>query len=248
MKKALQALALLAAVMMLTVAGAQEAVLTKEEGLLETASIAGTIKRSDSAQAHQTSFALEYRFPQFAAETQADHSINQYYQALAADLQQTAMFYEDSAQISYEITHNSDRYVSVAQTMSTVGGNGIVETLSADTFARDGVYAGRPLTLSQVLGLEEADELSTALSAAEMLAYDLVWQIVEQEIQNADGDYPEGLIRENLEGVFLPESDFYLDTDGNIVFFIQAGELAGEIAGVLRFPFAPAELLSAAAE
>ena len=52
----------------------------------------------------------------------------------------------------------------------------------------------------------------------------------------------------SLTGAFSPESDFYLDADGNVVFFIQAGEIAGEIAGVLRFPFNPAELLSAVKE
>ena len=51
-----------------------------------------------------------------------------------------------------------------------------------------------------------------------------------------------------MTGAFSPESDFYLDADGNVVFFIQAGEIAGEIAGVLHFPFNPAELLSAVKE
>ena len=53
---------------------------------------------------------------------------------------------------------------------------------------------------------------------------------------------------EHVRGAFSPESDFYLDGDGNVVPFIQPGEIAGEIAGVLRFPFAPAELLSAVKE
>jgi len=244
MKKALLLLAVLAAVMMLTAAAAQESMLTQDEGLLETAPIAGKVERSDSAE-HQTSFSLEYQFPQFEAVTAADQQINRYYQALAADLQQTAVTFEDTAEILCEVTHNSARYVSVLQTMSTMGGNGAKEILSADTFARDGLYAGQPLTLSQILGLETEDELSASFSIADKLVYDLIWQLVEREMQNPDGDYPEGLIPENLEGVFLPETDFYLDADGNIVFFIQAGELAGEVAGVLRFPFAPAELLSA---
>ena len=38
------------------------------------------------------------------------------------------------------------------------------------------------------------------------------------------------------------------DAEGNVVFFIQPGEIAGEIAGVLTYPFAPAELLSAVNE
>lgn len=99
---------------------------------------------------------------------------------------------------------------------------------------------GQPVSLSQVLGLEEeGGELSDGQSVAEQLAYELVWQIVERDSQNADGDYLDGLSKEQLTGAFSPESDFYLDVDGNVVFFIQAGEIAGEIAGVLRFPFNP---------
>lgn len=108
---------------------------------------------------------------------------------------------------------------------------------------------GQPVSLSQVLGLEEeGGELSDGQSVAEQLAYELVWQIVERDSQNADGDYLDGLSKEQLTGRVSPESDFYLDADGNVVFFIQAGEIAGEIAGVLHFPFNPAELLSAVKE
>ena len=100
-----------------------------------------------------------------------------------------------------------------------------------------------------MLGLEE--EGRRAQRRAERgraAAYDLIWRIVERDSQNADGDYLDGLTKEQVTGAFSPESDFYLDQDGNVVFFIQAGEIAGEIAGVLRFPFAPAELLSAVKE
>ena len=95
---------------------------------------------------------------------------------------------------------------------------------------------------------EEGDELSDGQSVAEQLAYELIWRIVERDSQNADGDYLDGLTKEQLTGAFSPESDFYLDGDGNVVFFIQSGEIAGEIAGILHFPFAPAELLSAVKE
>ena len=90
--------------------------------------------------------------------------------------------------------------------------------------------------------------MSDEASVTETLAYRLVWQIVERDSQNADGDYLDGLTEAELRMAFSPETDFYLDEDGNVVFFIQAGEIAGEIAGVLRFPFAPAELLSAMKE
>ena len=246
MKKALQMLALmLAAVLLATAAAAQENMDLHAEGLIEIAPVEGVQKRPADADSHQASFALRYQFPQFQAVQEADRAINEYYRALAADMAETPLADEwENAQITFEILHNTQRYLSVVQTLTVQSGNGQRETLSADTFARDGVYAGQLLNLSQVLGLEEGNELSTALSMAESLAYDLVWQMVQQAMENPESDYPEGLTIEDLKSVFLPETDFYLDADGNIVFFIQAGELAGEVAGVLRFPFAAAELLA----
>ena len=246
MKRALQTLALaVAAVMMLTAALAQDRLISTAEGLIETVPIEGVLKRPDGVNPHKASFALHYRYPQFEASTETDQAINRYYQALADDMAHAPLMDEwEEASISCEVTHNTQRYLSVVQMLTTQSGNGQRETISADTFARDGVYAGQPLSLSQILGLEENSELSTELSMAETLAYELVWQMVERDMQSGDGDYPEGLTLENLRAVFMPETDFYLDADGNIVFFIQAGDLAGEIAGVLRFPFAAAELLS----
>ena len=245
MKKALQTLALaIAAVILLTAAAAQEMLTSTPEELAAAQPITGVLKRPDGVNA-QVSFALRYQYPQFAAANDADRAINRYYQALADDMAQAAVQDEwQEAQITYEVTHNTGRYLSVVQTMTSQSGNGERETISADTFARDGMYAGQPLSLSQVLGLEEDSELSAEWTMAEALAYELVWQMVQSDMQSGDGDYPDGLALEDLHSVFMPETDFYLDQDGNVVFFIQAGELAGEIAGVLRFPFAPAELLS----
>lgn len=48
------------------------------------------------------------------------------------------------ASIDYEVTHDSSRYVSVVLTSTTLGGGGENVSLSADTFARDGLYAGQP--------------------------------------------------------------------------------------------------------
>ena len=58
-------------------------------------------------------------------------------------------------------------------------------------------------------------------------------------------DYDPDLTMEELQNAFSPESDFYLDEDGNLVFYVQAGVIAGEVNGILTYPFSPAELLSA---
>lgn len=223
----------------------QEATPQPQVGLPLATPITGG--RAWAARDGAESAALRYRYPQFEAWLDADRAINAYYQALARDMD--ALETPVDADINFEVTHNDKRYISVVLTSTSMGGNGESASLSADTFARDGMYAGQLVTLSQVLGLEQdGGDLSDAASVTESLAYRLVWQIVERDSENADGDYLDGLTEAELRTAFSPETDFYLDEDGNVVFFIQAGEIAGEIAGVLRFPFAPAELLSAIKE
>ena len=63
---------------------------------------------------------LRYRYPQFDAWTDADKAINQYYQAMAQDMQNLAKPVD--ASIDYEVTHDSSRYVSVVLTSTTLGG------------------------------------------------------------------------------------------------------------------------------
>lgn len=249
MKKALQVFSIvLCMAAALGAAAAQEKLMNAQdaaaEGLMQAAPLTGTVTRPDGVQAPETAFLLSYELPQFEGGANVSQPINRYYQEMAQGMADAAdTLQEEGGQyhITFEITHMSQRYASVVLSRVFQGGNAEQETLSADTFALDGVYAGQAVTLSQVLGLEGDDAPE---SLAESLAYDLVWQMIEQEMQNLDHDYLDGLSRQDVERAFVPETDFYLDESGNVVFFIQAGELAGEIAGVLRFPFAPAELLS----
>ena len=192
----------------------------------------------------RTEGALSYQLPQLEAKTQTDEKINHFYQEKAAMLDSETDALMDVNVISFRYEHVSDRFLSIVFSVLTQGGNGETETLYADTFARDGVYAGEKLTLSAVLGMETEDGQP---GTASEIACHLVWEVARREAEKADGDYPEGLTEEDVRNAFDPEEDFYLDADGNIVFLIQSGVLAGEIAGILLFPFSPAELLSAAA-
>ena len=50
------------------------------------------------------------------------------------------------------------------------------------------------------------------------------------------------------EGERVSYTYMELDDNGNIVFFVEPGLLAGEIAGVLLYPFSPYELRGSAPE
>ena len=220
------------------------AVAQEDAGALEAAEpLRGSLAWGEG----DTAVSLAYALPQFDAHTESDAAINAHYQAMAQQLEAGEPDADEDAliELDYEITHSSERYVSVALYRYMMGGVTETQTLSADTFARDGVYAGQPVTLTQVLGLEEDAE---GESQAELLAVELVWQIVQRDSQNMDRDYLDGLTRERVAAAFTPETDFYLDADGNVVFFIQSGVIAGEVAGLLLYPFSPAEMLSALAQ
>lgn len=220
----------------------------------QNAPTTGTINGEILTSGTDGALMIRYSLPQFDGNEAIMATINAYYADLAQDLTASQMVAEtlqgspDTLDMSFRIAHASSRYLSVVLDGVYLYAESGAETpsVAAQTFALDGVYSGKLLTLSQMLGLEQSDdELSDQVSLAEELAYQLVWQIVERNCQNADSGYLDALTFEQLRSAFYPETDFYLDENGNVVFFIQAGEIAGEMAGVLTFPFAPEELLSA---
>ena len=185
-----------------------------------------------------------FSLPQFGGET----LIHQDYLELAARLEAgqlppgAAWSAEDDGEepetwtLDYEITRNDAEYLSVVLHLRQLSGGGETETLSADTFLRGEVP--RRLTLSELLGAEAADGDANVAD----LVSDLIWEIVQVGMENVEGDYLDSLTLDSVRSALDPETDFYLDDNGNIVFFIEPGLLAGEIAGVLLYPFSPYEL------
>ena len=191
-----------------------------------------------------------FSLPQFSGEPE----INQYYQDMAARLEAgelppgAAWSAEDDGEepenwtLDYEITRNDAKYLSVVLHLRQLSGSGETETLSADTFLRG--EQPHKATLSELLGADAAPQSadSTASTDAADLVYGLIWEIVQVGMENVEGDYLDSLTLDNVRSALDPETDFYLDDNGNIVFFIEPGLLAGEIAGVLLYPFSPYEL------
>ena len=203
------------------------------EELKLTLPIEGSWRPADESQASFT-----YRLPQFETDHDNAVQINQFYQQFFSRENNTRNF-ETVSGVDFELTCLDERYASVVLHWSAEAGQGMREEITADTFALDGIYAGEKITLSQLLGLEEMNDGQRL----DETVWQLVWQIVQREMQNAEGDYLGNLTQQDVTKALQPETDFYLDENGNIRFYVQAGLLAGEIAGVLTFPFAPSELL-----
>ena len=205
-------------------------------GLVMADSFSGTVGRP--ADATQVSFCFDYVLPQFKGSNDVSAQINQYFNRLPEELY--LLFPVEHGNVNYEIQQFSQRYLSIVLNCTCESSSGSLEQKAAVTFALDGMYAGQRVTLSQVLGMEQQEE------AVAQLVYDLVWQIIQREKQNPETDYREDVTKETLP--FHPETDFYLDADENIVFYVRAGEIAGEIAGTLFDPFSAAEIRASCAE
>jgi len=228
-------------------------------GLTERKPMTGQRFFPDGADEQTASFTLRYTLPQFSGESEAVTSVNASFAAMADDLAHAAQ--EDivpsaepstvgssalGTELSYRITANTADYLSVLLTSRQNVGNSEAETWSAVTYALSGVYEGQSLSLSQAMGLEQAEgDAAADTTYASELVYGLVWDIITDQAATLQVDYFPELAQADLRRALNPESDFYLDADGNFVFFIQSGMLAGEVQGILTFPFSSAELLSA---
>ncbi len=230
------------------------------EGLEMAAPITGEQLYPQGTSADTAVYTFRYAYPQFVAQMEADAAINAYYQSLCEDLKaigtpevtQEMLDAQEPGmppmytEILYRVTAMTDAYVSVCLTKKQFLGYVESENLTANVFARDGMYAGQVVQLSQVMGMEqEGDEFSAQASYASQLVYKLVWQIIVEQRASLQRDYFDGLTQKDVEAVFSPETDFYMDADGNLVFYIQPGMIAGDVEGLLMFPFSQAELLTA---
>lgn len=218
----------------------------------------GEVTFPQGSAAETASFAYRYQLPQFAAGQPYGEAVNAHFTSYADRLVNEIIpetvaaldtlpaagdpaFYVD---LDYRVTADTADYLSVLLVSQRFLGNTLVESWESAVFALSGIYAGQPVSLSQAMGLEQAAGGSARDYASE-LVYGLVWQIVQYEVGAMQKAYFPDLTEDEVRRAFSPQSDFYFDEDGNFVFFIQAGTIAGEVEGVLTYPFSMAELLSA---
>lgn len=229
--------------------------------VVEGTPITGACTYPEGSDVATAAYVFRYAFPQFTADSPQAAAINAYYAALAGDMADAALADaagqgEDQPQdsgapggytaLDYRITAATEDYLSVLLTSRQFLGNTETESWTGNVFALNGVYAGQAVSLSQAMGLEQEDgAAASATSYAAQLVYRLVWQIIGDQQAMQSTDYFPELTQADLERVFSPESDFYLDADGNFVFYVQSGQIASEVEGVLTYPFSMAEVLSA---
>jgi len=242
----------LAACLLLLVTGASA------QTVPQAAPLCGEVIYPQGAAADTAGFVYTYQLPQFAAGQPLYETLNAYFASYAEYLKAVEIPAAAAALASlpaageppyrvdmdYSITESTDDTLSVLLVSQQFMGNTLLEHWQSRVFALTGIYQGQPVTLSQAMGLEQAAGSQEADTASE-LVYGLVWQIVQYEIAAMRKAYFPDVTEADFRRAFTPQRDFYFDGDGNFVFYIQAGTIAGEVEGVLAYPFSMAELLSA---
>jgi hypothetical protein len=218
----------------------------------------GTLYFPEGSTADNAGFTFTYTLPSIVAQNEDDNAINEHFEYMMNDMISfdVPIFAASTADVpgaylhvTSQITCNSDEYFCVLVNRESFSGASVGENWLAYSFARNSDDAGYVLSLANILKLSAAandDGLAyeRATQKANDLVYELIWDIICEQMDSTANDYFEGLSVEDLHAEFYPESDFYLDQDSNIIFYIQQGMVATETAGLLTFSFSIDELLS----
>ena len=204
-----------------------------------------------SEQYENGSFLFRYSYPRVDDDAEGGAEINAFISQELIDL--TLEFYVPMIQetceneggdfsivISSSVTCNNDEYFSFLSATEKVipdeDGAGI--HYDGYVFSRKNGGNGMTYTLPKYLGILESNENDTWIQdrqtgKADTLIREMVWAMIEE---NTDGvSYYSGFTREELEAQLFPEENYYLDENGDPVFYLQPGVAAPEEAGLLTF-------------
>ena len=107
------------------------------------------------------------------------------------------------------------------------------------TFSRQDGLSDATFDLPRLLGILKAGEQDEyQLARQTEKAGRIVREMIMDQIAENPGSLPyfDDFTEEDLLDVFYPEEDFYLNADGNPVFYLEPGIAAEESAGYLVFP------------
>ncbi|MBR4082123.1 MAG: hypothetical protein IKK21_10100 [Clostridia bacterium] len=220
--------------------------------------VTGTVCWPEGTDETTAVYVYRYAYPTVAGEDDIAGLINENFaymieDALAFKVPMTGETLESTDVQAYtnelsRITCNNDEYLSVLVVSEAFLGAAAQEVYYGYTFSLTGLRAGQVTSLPRLLGILKDDEEDTWMQErqtrkANELVWGLVWGIIEEQQREGLITFDPDLSFEMLQQDFYPEQDFYLDENGNPVFFIQAATIASAADGVLTFPFTVEELL-----
>ena len=151
-----------------------------------------------------------------------------------------------SKDVRYQITCNNDAYFSVLIQVTETTPEETFVTYAGNTFNRTEKRPGYTTTLPQMLGILSSYESDTWLQERQTAKADayvraMIWEQMEDNPE--ERPYFDTFAEADLEYIFYPEEDFYLDGNGNPVFFLQPGDAAPAEAGLMTFPLTLEDIL-----
>lgn len=172
-----------------------------------------------------------YRIPQIAGEDDLSQELNYYFDGALGEMTKLVLpMYAGDAIMAgqganevsddYRVTCNNGSFFSVLVHHRQSMDEQTLYSLSSVVFAASGAYRGESLTLRGLAG--EIGESSEQLAALVILD---VWRQISQQTKSSDTDIKKDFSFETLTEEFFPETHFYANEGGDIVFYLQPGVL-----------------------
>lgn len=210
------------------------------------------------ASPEEATYVYRYCYPQLLGDSSVALLFNDVYQYLASDAlafecpmyapDHPAELGQKQVSISYEIVHQSDTLLSIRLEKTVTVGSRVTQSVSGNTFSLTGTQAGTITSLPYLLGLVEVGETDEWLIDRQITKLDecvreLVWERIQKDMRHPDSAIYDDLTYDEFSWSFYPEQDFYLDEQGNLVFFIQQNFIAPPEAGQFFYTISVDELL-----
>ena len=202
----------------------------------------------DSTDPAAGSFTFSWRYP-CIDESEPDANIVNGFYLEQVDMDETNMrFFADGyadtgidviKDVSYAVTCNNDFFFSVLIVQDLAVGDRHRMIWSGNTFSRENGEVGAAFDLPRLLGiLEGAEQDDYMIDRQAEKAADIVLEIIMDRIfENPDNiDYFDEITFDYLKDSLSPQEDFFLDENGDPVFFVAPGTIADESLGYIVFP------------
>ncbi len=175
-------------------------------------------------------FVYRCHYPHVDEDAEGAGNINEFYsfllyeQEFYIEMARDSFEGEDSSTvITYTVTCNNDEYFSVLLRTETVNPDMSRVSWTGNVFSRKYGTDGKSYSLPKLLGILGPDQNEEWLEdyqteKADRLIREMVWEMIEE---NEDGIDYNGLTEETLSHIFFPEEHFYLDQNGDPVFYLQ---------------------------
>ncbi len=245
-------LILLLALSLLPITGVAEMPFTFAEDLT------GVYTWPEDASESEASYVYRFTYPQLVGEEGLALTINEVFRyeasyALDFDCSMNGSSHpaeegQMQVDVNYDIVHQSAEYLSVRidKTVDVAGQS--VQVTKAFTFALTGPKAGAVTSLPYLTGQLKQDETDEWLverqtEKVDVCAREMVWELITRDMAKDGSVIYEDMSFEDFQWNFYPEEDFFLNDDGDLVFFLQEGSIAPAEAGILLYTITMEDML-----